>query len=126
MIVLTFSQTRSIQFHLINMIRLILPLNSTHFAVLYSQNGDRNVTLYSVAAHRPMYNRVHTAVSLAACVHSAYLTSSSVTWQLIEVVIIVVAQLVLFSDALFLCVHVIFVSVISDENSHVLTCTWSS
>jgi len=63
---------------------------------------------------------------MAACVHSAYLTSSFVTWQLIEVVIIVVAQLVLFSDALFLCVHVIFVLVISDENSHVLTCTWSS
>jgi len=63
---------------------------------------------------------------MAACVHSAYLTSSFVTWQLIEVVIIVVAQLVLFSDALFLCVHVIFVLVISDENSHVLTCAWSS
>lgn len=69
MIILTFSQTRSIQFHLINMIRLILPLNSTHFAVLYSQNGDRNVTVYSVAAHHPVYNRVHTAVSwLPVCI----------------------------------------------------------
>lgn len=67
MIVLTFSQTRSIQFHLINMIRLILPLNSTHFAVLYSQNGDRNVTLYSVAAHRPMSNSAHSCLIGCLC-----------------------------------------------------------
>jgi len=31
------------------------PLNSTHYAMLYPQNGDRIVTIDSVTSLRPMY-----------------------------------------------------------------------
>ena len=31
------------------------PLNSTHYAVLYPQNGDRIVTIDYVTSHHPMY-----------------------------------------------------------------------
>jgi len=33
-----------------------LPLNSTHYAMLYTQNGDRIVAIDSVTSFRPMYS----------------------------------------------------------------------
>jgi len=35
------------------------PLNSTHYAVFYPQNGDRVVAIDFVTSFHPMYERVH-------------------------------------------------------------------
>jgi len=45
-----------------------LPLNFTHYATLYPQNGDRIVTIDSVTSFHPMYNL---AVDLTAILYFA-------------------------------------------------------
>ena len=45
---------RLIRFYLNNTLN-IRPVNSTHYAVLYPQNGDRIVTIDYVTSLHPMY-----------------------------------------------------------------------
>jgi len=47
--------TRLFRFYLNNTLNL-RPVNSTHYAVLYPQNGDRIVTIDYVTSFHPMYS----------------------------------------------------------------------
>ena len=42
----------------------VRPLNSTHYAMLYPQNGDRILTTDSVTSLHPMYCRTKTSRAL--------------------------------------------------------------
>ena len=56
------------------------PLNSTHYAMLYPQNGDRIVTIDSVASLRPMYTGFRTWLTMTAfvgCTLTKIITASS-------------------------------------------------
>ena len=54
MIIMDIFLNRLIRFYLNNTLNL-RPVNSTHYAMLYPQNGDRIVTIDYVTSLHPMY-----------------------------------------------------------------------
>jgi len=57
------------------------PLNSTHYAVLYPQNGDRIVTIDYVTSLHPMYTNRAMVLSMRRCQHVSRYLSDAYCWS---------------------------------------------